>query len=149
MLFSFLHSKYCYLMFSCLFITWLLPRHSTLLESRDLVWLSHYCVPRHSTDAQQIFGESVKFTATRETLPKVPFSISAFKKVLSVIFFMVLWLIRKYILKPILPPFNQEIFTVPNAFAIQRKMRQQIHNSVIENDMKMTKYNTNYDQSNY
>lgn len=34
---SFLHSKYCYLMLSCLFITWLLPRHSTLLESRDLV----------------------------------------------------------------------------------------------------------------
>lgn len=82
-----------------------------------------------------------------KTLPKVPFSISAFKKVLSVIFFMVLWLIRKYILKPILPPFNQEIFTVPNAFAIQRKMRQQIHNSVTENDMKMTKYNTNYDQT--
>lgn len=47
------------------------------------------------------------------------------------------------------PPFNQEIFTVPNAFAIQRKVRQQIHNSVIENDMKMTKYNINYDQSNY
>lgn len=66
-----------------------------------------------------------------------------------VIFFTVLWLIRKYILKPTLPPFNQEIFTVPNAFAIQRKMRQQIHNSVIENDMKMTKYNINYDQSNY
>ena len=50
-------------------------------------------------------------------------------------------------MKPIIPPFNQEIFTVPNAFAIQRKMRQQIHNSVTENDMKMTKYNTNYDQT--
>lgn len=36
---------------------------------------------------------------------------------------------------------------MPNAFAIQRKMRQQIHNSVTENDKKMTKYNTNYDQT--
>lgn len=77
----------------------------------------------------------MKFTGTRETLLNIPFGI--FKEVLSVIFFMVLRLIRKYILKPILPSFNQEIFTVPNVFAIQRKMRQQIHNLVVENDMKM------------
>ena len=60
---------------------------------------------------------------------------------------MVLRFIRKYILESILPPFNQEIFTVPSIFAIQSKMRQQIHNLVVKNDMKMNKFNTNYDQT--
>lgn len=82
-----------------------------------------------------------------ETLPKIPFSSYAFKKVLSIIFFMVLRFIRKYILESILPPFNQEIFTVPSIFAIQSKMRQQIHNLVVKNGMKMNKFNTNYDQT--
>lgn len=80
----------------------------------------------------------MKFIGPRETLPKVPFSSSAFKKVFSVIFFMVLRLIRKYILEPILSSFNQEKFTVPSVSAIQRKIKQQTHNLVVENDMRPT-----------
>lgn len=61
--------------------------------------------PRHSTDAQSVFGELgtfIGFLGTRETLPKAPFGSSAFKRVLSITFFMVLRTIRKYTLEPIL-----------------------------------------------
>lgn len=138
MLFSFLHSKCCYPVFSCLFITWLLPDILPPWAGPCLT-LSSLC-PRHS-ESQQIFGESVRsLLLLGKLFPRVH-SASLPLKRYFVIFFTVLWLIRKYILKPTLPPNSIRNIYCTKCFCYTRKMRQQIHNSVIENDMKMTKYN--------